>query len=225
MKYIKNNTLTDKTWLGQTVLAGEYFLIPANKEVDWSSDSVVIADIALGEAIIAKTNDGLTDILSINEAIDYLKNNLPKSVLVEQPKDAAGRPIFSASPFSDAGGFRFRGASFKGTIASNTTQNIDYKITQERWINGGRALIDNVGPDDQITFQVVDKDNIMGFGAGIVLDEFISDYYVPQDGNIEVRLSYPAKITAGLYLRLRYTSTHASGCTLKCNLYLHWKAL
>lgn len=40
-------------------------------------------------------------------------------------------------------------------------------------------------------------------------------------------LSYNAGVVtapAGLYLRIKYTSTHASGCTVKCNLYLHWKA-
>lgn len=162
---------------------------------------------------------------------DIVDNHVPQPVEsevlrveVEQPKDNEGRPIFTGSPFSDSGGFRFRGTSFKDTVATNTTKDIDFKIEQERWINGGRALIDNIGEDDQVTFQVVDKDNIFGFGAGVVLDEFISGYYVPQDGNLEVNLAYPARIIAGLYIRLKYTSTHASGCTLKCNLYLHWKA-
>lgn len=148
----------------------------------------------------------------------------PQLVSLNTPKDANGRPIYASSPFSDAGGFRFRGASFKGTIDANTTKGIDFKIEHERWINGGRAIINNIGEDDRVTFQVVDKDNIFGFGAGVVLDEFISDFYVPQDGNLEISLAYPAKIIAGLYIRLNYTSTHESGCILKCNLYLHWKA-
>jgi hypothetical protein len=152
---------------------------------------------------------------------DNFKANSNKPLV---PRDANGREISTSSPFTDASGFRFRGASFKGTCAADSITDIDYKITHERWINGGRALVDNIGEDDQITFQVVDKDNILGFGAGLVLDEFITGYYIPQDGNLEVALAYPARIMAGLYIRIKYTSTHASGCTLKCNLYLHWKS-
>lgn len=140
----------------------------------------------------------------------------------------ANKPLVlgtQTQPFSDAGGFRFRGASFSGAAAPMATTDIDYRLNATRWINGGRAIVNNIGADDQITFQVVDKDNVLGYGANVVLDEFISGYYIPQDGTLEVRLAYPARIVEGLYLRIKYTSTHASGCTLKCNLYLHWKSV
>jgi hypothetical protein len=175
------------------------------------------------KASLSSTEESLLDDIVDNHIPQPVESEVLK-VEVEQPKDNEGRPIFTGSPFSDAGGFRFRGTSFKDTVSANTTKDIDFKIEQERWINGGRALIDNIGEDDRVTFQVVDKDNVLGFGAGVVLDEFISGYYIPTDGNLEVRLAYPARIIAGLYIRLKYTSTHASGCTLKCNLYLHWKA-
>lgn len=127
-------------------------------------------------------------------------------------------------PFNSANGFRFRGASFKGICDYDVITDIDYQIAEERWIDGGSAIIDNIGDEDQITFQVVDKDNVLGLGAGVVLDEFIKDYYVPKDGKLEVSLAYPARIVEGLYLRLKYKSTHEHGCVLKCNLRLHWKA-
>lgn len=204
-----------------------------SREVETTSFSNVLLYVSTdsAETIIHFNRDltnseleQLQNLVSNHIPTEELESNEIIKVEVEQPKDTFGRPIFTGSPFSDAGGFRFRGASFKGTIAANSTQNVDYKIEQERWINGGRALIDNIGEDDKITFQVVDKDNIFGYGNEVVLDEFISNYYIPTDGNLEVRLSYPAKVPAGLYLRLKYTSTHENGCTLKCNLYLHWKA-
>lgn len=203
-----------------------------SREVETTSFSNVLLYVSTdsAETIIHFNRDltnseleQLQNLVSNHIPTEELESNEIIKVEVEQPKDTFGRPIFTGSPFSDAGGFRFRGASFKGTIAANSTQNVDYKIEQERWINGGRALIDNIGEDDKITFQVVDKDNIFGYGNEVVLDEFISNYYIPTDGNLEVRLSYPAKVPAGLYLRLKYTSTHENGCTLKCNLYLHWK--
>jgi len=151
--------------------------------------------------------------------------NPPLEVQVLQPKDSAGIPLIKPFPFSDAGGFRFRGASFSGVAeGSNAVTDIEYKLTAERFINGGRLLVDNIGPEDQITFQVVDKDNVLGLGVGVVLDEFISNYFVPTTGNLEVRLDYPARVPAGLYLRLKYKNTGSNSTKVKCNLYLHWKA-
>lgn len=189
--------------------------------------------------ILSNENELILDNIIINH--DNTPDIPTNLVIIDQPKDAFGRPIVTGAPFSDAVGFRFRGASFKGTINANSTENIDYEITQERWINGGRAIIDNIGNDDELTFQVVDKNYILAGIAypadyngtawsvaqpdGVVLDEFISKFYIPQDGNLEVSLAYPAKIMAGLFLRLVYKSTHNSGCSIKCNLYLHWKSM
>lgn len=149
-----------------------------------------------------------------------LKVNKPVS-----PKDSLGRNLLTSSPFTDASGFRFRGASFSGIVAGlGVVTNLDYKIIEERYINGGRLLVDSIGPNDQIVFQVIDKDNILGFGANVVLDEFITDYFVPTSGNLEVKLDYPAKIMPGLYIRLKYKNTGDMSTVVKCNLYLHWKA-
>jgi len=120
---------------------------------------------------------------------------------------------------------RFRGASFTDTVSANSSKDIDYQITQERYINGGKLIVKNIGQDDKITFQVVDKDNVLGFGAGVVLDEFIKDFYLPINESLNVQLDYPAKIIAGLYLRLKYTNTNSIDAVVKCNLYLHWKAI
>lgn len=158
------------------------------------------------------------------DQLDFETNYKPVSNKPLVPRDSTGREIKTISPFTDASGFRFRGSSFSGSCSANSTADIDFQITQERYINGGRLLVNNIGNDDKMTFQVVDKDNILGYGANAVLDEFIKDYFIPTTGNLEVRLDYPARIIAGLYLRLKYTSTHASGCSIKCNLYLHWKA-
>lgn len=132
------------------------------------------------------------------------------------------QPIVS-KPFTDSDGFRFRGASFVDTVAANSTKNIDYLVADERYINGGKLIVKDMGADDKVTFQVFDKDNVLGFGA-IVLDQFITDFYLPQGDPLEVALAYPARIIPGLYLRLVYTNTNSVEAKVKCNLYLHWKA-
>lgn len=166
----------------------------------------------------------LDNIVDLHDS-NSLSPQEPLLVSLDSPKDEKNILLTKSEAFANPGGFRFRGVSFKDTIDANTTKDVDYKIEQERWINGGLAIVDNIGDNDVATFQIVDKDNIFGFGAGVVLDEFITNYYIPQDGKLEVKLDYPARIKAGLYIRMKYTSTHSQGCTLKCNLYLHWKAV
>lgn len=221
---IKNNTNEVKSWAGIDINPNEYFLVPSHLRSEWANNNALLVAIANGEAIVCKEANQSGEITNISEAIDFLKGLGPRQVELLEAKDSEGRLITSFTPFSNPSGFRFRGASFKDSVPANSTKDIDYKIIQERWINGGILIVDNVGPNDTITFQVVDKDNILGYGFNIVLDEFIKDFYIPQDQKLEIELSYPAKIIPGLYLRLKYTSTHNDGCTVKCNLYLHWKA-
>ena len=141
-------------------------------------------------------------------------------------RNTASEQIIRVKSFSDSEGMRFRGASFIDTVTANTTKSIDYLISQDRYVNGGKLIISNMGNDDKISFQVVDKDNVLGYGANVVLDEFIKDFYLPLNESLNVQLDYPAKIITGLYLRLIYTNTNlVNDATVKCNLYLHWKAV
>jgi hypothetical protein len=175
----------------------------------WFRAELSSGDLLLLEEIVADHNEEPTSDAQL--------------VVIDQPKDANNRPIITNSPFSDSAGFRFRGASFKDTVNTGTTKDIDYALTEERYINGGILMVDNIGEEDKATFQVVDKDNILGFGAGLVLDTFIDGFYVPKDVPLTIELAYPAKIIQGLYLRCKYTSTHESGAVVKCNLFLHKK--
>ena len=156
-----------------------------------------------------------------SDTIDFETNY--KSLWNKKISDSDGYQIVRTRAFTNTDGFRFRGCSFQDDVLTNETKDIDYRLTAERYINGGRLLVSNIGDNDKLTFQVVDKDNVLGYGANAILDEFIKDYFIPTTGNLEVRLDYPARLYAGLYLRLKYTSTHANGCNVKCNLYLHWK--
>lgn len=201
------------------------YVVP-NLEINFKANLSTQEEIVLNDLVVAHTPQVIED--------------QPLQVEVLQPKDSNGIPIIRNSPFSDTGGFRFRGSSFTGTVAGNTTQSVDVQISQERWINGGLLIVDNIGTNDQGTFQVVDKDYLYAgvlypsdFNGipwstaqpnGVILDEFINGYYVPLDKKLEINLAYPARILSGLYIRLIYTSTHEDGCTLKCNMYLHWKA-
>lgn len=158
---------------------------------------------------------------------DFEDNYMSGANGVINPTDAEGAPLARARAFANSDGFRARFKGISGTAAQDTTTDIDYKLTEERYINGVRLIADNHVMGDKVDFQVVDVDNILGYGAGVVLDEFGKDWYL--DPNVctqpDVLVPYPAKILANLYIRLKYHSVGTSNdVDLKCNLFLHKKS-
>lgn len=139
--------------------------------------------------------------------------------------DSTGLPISKQAAFANSEGMRFRGVSFGGIAINSSSTDIDFKITEERYINGGFLVLKDQSFGDTFTFQIVDIDNITGYGAGVILDQFITNYYVNVSSSMqnEILLDYPAKIIAGLYLRLKYNSVGTNNVAIGCNLYLHKK--
>lgn len=80
MKYIKNISGSEKTWAGSVIQNNSYYLIQENKELSFSTNDSVIAALSNNEAVMAKTDDGTTDINGINNNINFLKSNLPQQV-------------------------------------------------------------------------------------------------------------------------------------------------
>lgn len=212
-KIVKNISGQIKTWGGTSIADGASYICQTQEEASrFALDDSFIESLTLSHAEVYSDTSRIS---GFSSAIVFL---------IDQIRDSDGAMLVRSRAFTNADGFRFRGAAFSGSVTGNSTQDIDYLLTDERYVNGGRLIIDNLGADDRITFQVVDKDNVLGFGAGVVLDQFITGYYIPLDATLEIKLDYPARIAAGLYLRLKYTSTHELGCSIKCNLFLHWKA-
>lgn len=107
----------------------------------------------------------------------------------------------------------FRGTGIHGSAASGSSTNIDYQLTEDRLVMGAYAILSGHAFGDYMTVQVVDVDNINGLGAGTVLNEFVSNWYVdPTVGTQRgMEAEYPAKILAGLYLRCIYTNVGGLG--------------
>lgn len=118
---------------------------------------------------------------------------------------------------------KFRGKGISATVAFGTSQNIDYKLTEARLIDGVSMILNNHVFGDSVKFQVVDVDNILGYGSGVVLDTFGDTWYVVSDSQAqgEIRLPYSAEILANLYIRIVYTSTGSTNVDFRCNLFLH----
>ena len=232
MKKLKNNKQTASSWCGQEIQPGEYYTLLLTEEAKWASDDIVLSDIGSGDLVV---NNGTADITSVNLAINFLKD-IP--VL-----GADGTPLIRSKPFSDADGFRFRGFGISATATKETTTNIDYKLTEERYINGVDLILKDHEFGDTAKFQVVDKEYVYAgilypadYGGipwstaqpnGVVLDEFGTDWNIASDEQHQhpVLLPYPARILVDLYIRIVYTSVGTvNDVKLRANLFLHKKS-
>lgn len=126
-------------------------------------------------------------------------------------------------PFPPDTSYYLRGVGVSGTITAGQTQDIDYKLTEDRKFNKLSIILKDHAFGDKADLQVVDKDNILGYGAGVVLSTFFSDFYFSADVQDQGTMisEYPGTLLKDLYLRIKYYSTGGSNVQVKANLYLH----
>jgi len=79
---IKNNTTVDKTWVGQTILAGAYHELTSVEIGAWKNDKAVFLAIGTGDIVVNKGGDTIDDILNSADAWKWLLGNtMPLSEL------------------------------------------------------------------------------------------------------------------------------------------------
>jgi hypothetical protein len=137
-------------------------------------------------------------------------------------KANCNKPIDTA--FHLPGKYKTAFEGFSGVGIKNTTTNIDYKITGNKRMAGLKVFLKNQQWGDTVALQLIDKDNILGYGAEFVLREFASNWNIDTQNeaqNIEFT-GYLSDILNGFYLRAIYTSVGTTDDVLvKVNLYLH----
>ena len=104
-KYIKNNTGSDQTWVGQLLSAGEYYLIQTGEEVSWMNSSGLLTAIGSGDAIVASADTGSEDITDVAQGINYLKD-------VASPTDVDGAPLTRTKITKTGWHFQLHGVEF-----------------------------------------------------------------------------------------------------------------
>jgi len=107
------------------------------------------------------------------------------------------------------------------SITAGTSQNIDLTLTDDHLITGAWMIVDGATLGDTVNLQVVDTTGFTGYPAGTVLNQFITNFYLPTSASEQFNITYPAKIIAGLTLRVVYTSTGATNPFFAANFYLH----
>lgn len=110
----------------------------------------------------------------------------------------------------DADKAKFKIQGFKGSATANTTTNIDWAFPNERWVSGAVLMAQGTHWGDKLCLQIIDKDNVLGYGANVVLDEYVTDFYLVSDSEFQVQIDCPyvALVPAGVYLRVKYTNVN-----------------
>lgn len=114
-----------------------------------------------------------------------------------------------------------RGDLFQAAAGQETTR--DFLISDDSLIDGAIVHVLNSALGDKLKCQVVDKNNIFGYGANTVLGQYVTDWYInpSKTEQLDFTCPYPAKIYSGLYLRVVYSSTGASPVDVIVNYKLH----
>jgi hypothetical protein len=73
-KYVKNNDSINRTWCGQEILVGNYYMLEENEYRKWANDSDVITSISDATLIVSTTNDSSGHITDVASAVDFLKD-------------------------------------------------------------------------------------------------------------------------------------------------------
>lgn len=215
MLAIHNISGVEKTYEGVPIPDGTFYPIPVHMLYEYRANAVLINDLA--NSLARMSADGSTD-YSVDPALNVLL------LLGEETKQVS---VKETNPYADAQGYRVRNEGFSGVAAAGQVTNIDFKMPDERYVSGVRLNLSGQAEGDYLHFQVVDKDNIFGYGAGIVLDQFATSWFVNSDlmKQDDVSSTYWAKILANLYVRIVYHSAGLAPVNVYCNLFLHRKSV
>jgi len=149
--------------------------------------------------------------------------------------DADGTPLIRSKPLANTDNLLFRGQGIKGTALKATMDgetlvptvtDLDWVVPEDRLINGTRVMLQNQHFNDFAQLMIYDLDNVLGFGAGVLLNQFAMDWNFVSDQEDQglFILPYPARLFAGLYVRFRYTAHGTSeDVGIKINYILHKK--
>lgn len=225
-KYVKNEDNVKRTYQGQPVWPGEYYLIPSDKETKWANDDNLVADIFAGHIVVARSNDEQNDYNDPLEGLDYLRNMVPAEVEIK--KQAEGTPFASKTLPDGRKLFKRVHGVFK-TIAAGATDTIELIVpyTQAK-INALEIL--GACHGDTANFNVYDNEagiiTSMSASTGYTaipnakLNQFGFNVCMRKDFHKE-ESQYDADVIQGMRLELEITNSKDEEVLIGANFILH----
>ena len=119
--------------------------------------------------------------------------------------------------------FDFKGQGLSAVAYKNSTTNIDFKIPEDfLYINGGELLTKDNEFGDYIEMEIIDKDNVLGYGSGTILQTYIKNWYVSPTNKNVVEVPYGGVVPKDLYIRVKYTSVGTvNDVKVALNFFMH----
>jgi len=115
----------------------------------------------------------------------------------------------------------FDARGFSTIVTAGTTSHIDFTLTDDMLITGAWVVTNNGNYGDTASLQVIDTNGTFTGVPGTVLNTFMTNWYLPPQTSEQFDIAYPAKIFAGLTLRIIYTSTGSNNVFVAINYKLH----
>jgi len=106
------------------------------------------------------------------------------------------------------------------TCTKNDTTNVDFKVTTDHtYLNGCRAFSENSTKGDWVEMKIVDVDNILGGGAGAVVNQWVYKWYMCPGDVCNLQTVYAGQIPQNCYIRVVY---HSIGTENDVNVWINW---
>lgn len=212
-RYIHNISGEEKTYRGVPIADGAFYEIKLANLNWYRTSDAVMADLASGD--LRMSNDGVTDYST--SAADNISFLLGTEVITQSTPAGITEPNNYRARMVGMGSI---------TVAAGTTVDLDHQMTQlayqgvnkKSYFDGVQYYAKDAEVGDYVQFQVVDVDNVLGYGAGFVVEEFGDTWYVGPDALEDIRL-FKSAYVAGLYIRVKYTSTGTSAVKFMCNMF------
>lgn len=206
---VKNLHATNsKTFGGMLIPAlGSYTIQGSEEEKSFYKDDKFLNALTLPipEAAVEDTNNPGVDVTG-SAAIDLLKK-----ITV----DVNSAPLANAFAAPDCRTKRDKTTAIE-TIVKNSSKDLDYLLTAERYVSGGVLIVENPEFGDYITAYVCDKDGIIPEAYRDLLcenhpvvAEYVEGEWIEMSEAMYViheisTKPLNAKVTPGLYLRVTY---------------------
>lgn len=202
---IEHDTLNGKVALGRlTEEISESSITVALDRIDTNGD---VLDIWFKAALPTAEESVLTTVVHDHNG-EPLEQNMPVAI-----NDVAeGAEIYSrAKGFRILDGHLYFKKGIRVDCAPDGDTNVDVKFTKNMLLcGGGCRLGSNTQDGDYVEFFIVDKDNLLGYGADTVLAKFVETDFAWPEKDWEVLLEDAKEIPAGIYLRITYHSVETA---------------
>lgn len=102
-------------------------------------------------------------------------------------------------------------------------RSVLYQVTKKMYVNGGRLVTDgNSVFGDWVEFQIVDHDNLLGYGVDTVLANWIPKWLVSWKASTEtIQTPYAGSPPVGMYFRMTYHSVGNVDVHFSVNYMMH----